>query len=277
MTSREERHYLLGHTVAELRRLDIQGDLYRETTVRAFRDGGIQPGMHVLDLGCGSGDVSLTAAESVGPGGRVLGVDRGAEAIAVARDKAAALGLDQVSFEQAEILDFERPALFDAIVGRFVLMHQPDPAAVLRNAVRSLKPGGPVVFIESHMKLLCTGGHSAPHSPLYDDVVRYKCAVVSGAGADLEAGGRLRTTFLGAGLPAPTCRLEARLEGGPDSPYYEYVEQSVRSMLPEAHRSGVDASSLGDVDTLAERLRQEVERLGAQLVVWPVVVALGRG
>ncbi len=73
----ETSHYLLGHTDRELRRLDLQGELYREITLRAFQDAGIEPGMRVLDIGCGSGDVSITVGGIVGPSGSVLGIDRG--------------------------------------------------------------------------------------------------------------------------------------------------------------------------------------------------------
>ena len=45
--SGEDAHYLLGHTDRELRRLDLQGELYRTTTIRAFRDAGIGEGMRV--------------------------------------------------------------------------------------------------------------------------------------------------------------------------------------------------------------------------------------
>ena len=70
MSERGDSHYLLGHTENELRRLDIQGDLYRDITRRAFLDAGIGPGMRVLDIGCGTGDVSLTVAPIVGAEGR---------------------------------------------------------------------------------------------------------------------------------------------------------------------------------------------------------------
>jgi len=271
-----DTHYLLGHTAHELRRLDVQGDLYRDTTVRAFREAGITAGMRVLDIGCGSGDVSITVADVVGPTGSVLGIDRGPDAIAIAQEKADKRNLGHVRFEASEINDFVRSEEFDALVGRFVLMHQADPAGALRGAARSVRDGGAVVMLESFMELLRTGAHSEPHSPLYDELVHFKCEVVRGAGADLSAGGRLRSTFLDAGLPEPACRLEARLEGGPDSPYYDYVEQSLRSMLPEAQRIGLKTYSEQDVEGMADRLRSEVVALRSSLVVWPVVAAWTR-
>jgi ubiquinone/menaquinone biosynthesis C-methylase UbiE len=269
-------HYLLGHTARELHRLDLQGELYRGTTVRAFEEAGIGPGSRVLDIGCGSGDVSITVGSLVGPNGSVLGIDRGATAVRDATEKAAHAGLTNVRFEQHEIDEFHTHDPFDALVGRFVLMHQPAPYKALRAATANVRPGGVVVMIESHMELLWTGGHSAPHSPLYEEVVDFKSRVVSGAGADLRAGGNLRRTFLQAGLPEPRCRLDAPVEGGHDSIYYDYVEQSVLSMLPEARRTGIDTFDEASASGLGDRLRDEAVELGASLVVWPVVTATAR-
>jgi len=270
-------HYLLGHTPNELERLDIQGVLYRDVTVRGLVDAGIGAGMRVLDLGCGTGDVTLTVAEMVGAAGQVVGIDRSPTGMEVGRRHARERGLDdRVEFVVGEIDDVADGG-FDALVGRFVLMHQTDPAATLRTASRALRPDGAVAMIESFMAMLDDGAaHSEPRSELYDSIVRWKCAVVGGAGADIRAGARLRRVFLDAGLPEPATRLEARLEGGADSPYYDYVAESVRSMLPEAARLGLGGFTERDIDSLADRLRSDVVGSGGVLVVWPVVVAWSR-
>lgn len=68
--------YVLGHADVEVRRLLLQGRLYNDYTEHALRLAGLRPGMRVLDIGCGPGDVSFIAARLVGPTGRVLGVGR---------------------------------------------------------------------------------------------------------------------------------------------------------------------------------------------------------
>ena len=54
--------YVLGHADAEVQRLLLQGRLYNDYTEHALRLAGLRPGMRVLDIGCGPGDVSFIAA-----------------------------------------------------------------------------------------------------------------------------------------------------------------------------------------------------------------------
>jgi len=270
-----EGWYVLERTARELDRLDLQGVLYREVTWRALVEGGIEAGMRVLDAGCGSGDVSFLAGEVVGRGGTVVGVDREAGAVEAAGERARRRGVTNVTFRNARFADVLEYAGFDALVGRFVLMHQSDPSAVLSAALHNIRPGGAVVFVESSMASILSH-HSLPHSPAYDAVVRWMCAVVGGSGADLEAGLRLRRTFLGAGLREPVLHLEARVEGGSDSAMYAYVAESVRSLLPRARALGIEGFDETTVGTLAERLREEVVRSDGVLVNWPVVAGWAR-
>jgi len=85
----------------ELARLEAQGAAMAPATRMIFAEAGIQPGMRVLDLGCGAGDVAFAAADLVGPDGSVVGVDRSPEALARARLRAEQRGLTQVRFVTA--------------------------------------------------------------------------------------------------------------------------------------------------------------------------------
>src|ERR1700730_18592339 len=71
----KETVYVLGHSQDEIGRLIDQAAIIRPTTERLLRSAGIERGMHVLDLGCGAGDVSMLAGKLVGPSGSVLGID----------------------------------------------------------------------------------------------------------------------------------------------------------------------------------------------------------
>ena len=84
MTVAHDDGYVLGHTDRELDRLDAQGLLYRDVTRSALVEAGVVPGMRVLDLGSGSGDVAFLAGELVEATGAVLGIERDAGTVASA-------------------------------------------------------------------------------------------------------------------------------------------------------------------------------------------------
>jgi SAM-dependent methyltransferase len=93
--------YVFEDSQREIQRLISQAAIVRPVTERLLRNVKIGPGMHVLDLGCGAGDVSMLAAEFVGPTGLVVGIDRNREVVTLAAERAQSAGLRQVSFEQA--------------------------------------------------------------------------------------------------------------------------------------------------------------------------------
>jgi tRNA A58 N-methylase Trm61 len=81
MASDDASEYVLGHSARELERLRRQAELVNPNTRQYLIEAGIAPGMRVLDVGSGAGDVAFLAAELVGPSGQVVGVDRSLNAI----------------------------------------------------------------------------------------------------------------------------------------------------------------------------------------------------
>ena len=124
--------YALGHSDDELERLRVQSRFVEPITRQFFREAGISPGMRVLDVGSGAGDVAFLIADLVGETGEVVGTDKAAAALATARQRAAAKGLHNVSFraDDPTEITFDQP--FDAVVGRYVLLFQADPAGMVR-------------------------------------------------------------------------------------------------------------------------------------------------
>ena len=140
--------YVLGHSEREVDRLKAQALLIDRITERFFRAAGVSAGMRVLDVGSGAGDVAFLASRIVDAEGSVMGTDRAPEAVRVARARAADRALQNVSFVEGDPaeLTFDEP--FDAVIGRYVLQSQKDPAAMLRRLSTKVRPGGVVVFHE---------------------------------------------------------------------------------------------------------------------------------
>jgi 2-polyprenyl-3-methyl-5-hydroxy-6-metoxy-1,4-benzoquinol methylase len=113
--------YLFGQSDEEAERLRLQARMFAPYTARFLEDAGISPGMKVLDVGTGAGDVALLAAGLVGQQGTVVGIDFNAELIETARARAAAAGCEHVSFVVRDAASVELDRGFDAVVGRCVL------------------------------------------------------------------------------------------------------------------------------------------------------------
>ena len=110
---------------------------------RLVADARLRPGLHVLDLGSGTGYPSLLAAQAVGPAGRVIGIDLADHMSAAGERKAKKLGLANVEFRTGDVtrLPFESGS-FDAVISRFCLMFLPEIAKGLAEVSRVLKAGG---------------------------------------------------------------------------------------------------------------------------------------
>jgi ubiquinone/menaquinone biosynthesis C-methylase UbiE len=129
-----------------------QADMLSEATERLFRKAGIGPGMRVLDVGSGAGDVALLARRLVGDVGEVIGTDRDEEQVAFAGRRARSLGYTNVRFIAADYRSLVLDTAVDAIVGRLVLVFSGDPVASLEDVCGNLRHGGIVAFQESIMQ-----------------------------------------------------------------------------------------------------------------------------
>lgn len=104
---------------------------------------GLPAGARVIDVCCGAGASALPAAEAVGPGGEVLGVDLSPALLELARAKARERGLTNVRFEVSDFEAMARPAApYDAAVCVFGIFFFKDMAAALRSLASWVRPGG---------------------------------------------------------------------------------------------------------------------------------------
>lgn len=254
--------YILGHSDEELARLGRQAKLIDPMTRRSFVAAGIGPGMRVLDVGSGAGHVAILVANLVGSSGQVVGVDRSPVALKTARSRTDALGLRNVSFLEGDPseMTFDQP--FDAVVGRYILMFQPDPVAMLRALVRHVRPNGIVVFHEPDWD----GVRSHPKVGAYDDACRWIDETIGKSGVDGHMGAKLHATFLAAGLPAPSLRLEALIGGGEDDERIRFITEIVGTLHDSIVEARVATAAEIDLATLPQRIAFQAKASGAVLV-----------
>ena len=247
----DSRPYVLGESEAEFRRLEMQSAFIRDLTEDVLKRAGLRPGMRVLDIGCGVGDVALLAGELVGPTGSVLGVDRSAASIKTAERRVAqARQHARIRLAVADLDSFVPDETFDAVVGRLVLMYLPDPAATLRRLAGHLRPGGIVVFQELSMPSI----RSVPDTPQFLQCKSWIMETFERTGFETDMGGKLFATFLTAGLPGPQMISAGRAEGGHRSLIYAYMAATMQSLLSAMERAGVTTADEVGIDDLAERL-----------------------
>jgi hypothetical protein len=213
----------------------------------------------------------LLAAEIVGPTGSVVGIDRDPGVLAIARERAQQMGSPTISFEQRSIEDFIASEPFDAVVGRFMLVYQPDPVSTLRHVTGLLRAGGILAMIEPDMSV---GVRSWPPVPLWEQVSDWIRETFRRGGVHLDVGARLYPLLRRAGLPGPTMRQDVLVGGGEAlGPVYPHCTDMIRSLLPRMEQFAIATAESVHVDTLAERLERETNAADSQVTYLPVFAA----
>jgi SAM-dependent methyltransferase len=259
--------YPLGSDEDELARLDLQGRALAPGTRAIFAAAGIRPGMRVLDLGCGAGDVALVAADMVGPEGYVVGVDQSAQAVARARLRAGQHGLAQVRFVEGDVHDPAPGGPFDVIVERLALMYVPDPAEVVRRQATGLRAGGLVVPIEFDFAT----ARVLPATPLASQAVSWLIEAFPKSGIH-SLGPRLWSVLLQAGLQ-PLGMMGLQPHFGPGDPDGAgLLAGIIRAALPVMERTGVATAEEIGVETLAQRLADELQ-MNAAVFAYPILLS----
>jgi ubiquinone/menaquinone biosynthesis C-methylase UbiE len=238
--------YVLGTDEQELQRLGLQHRLWSAAAHEAWERARIQPGMTVLDIGCGPGHATLDLAEIVGPRGRVTGIDESPKFLKHLQDQADARRLTNVERILADAQHLETLKLPDASVdfayARWVLCFVKDPEAIVRGVARILKPGGRFVVQDYfHYESMTI----APKRPSFTKVIDAVAKSWRERGGDPDIVGRLPAMFSAHGLAVDDLHVNRRL-ARPGTTMWHWPDSFWKSFLPRL-------VALGHLDQADER------------------------
>ena len=238
----------------EVARLEVPGAVWSPATRMIFAEAGIRPGMRVLDLGCGAGDVTFVAANLGGdPMAPLVGVDRSPDALARARLRAEQRGLTQVQFIEGDIHDPAPGGPFDAIVERS------RPCGGFRTRPRCCggRPrccarGGLVVPIEIDLSVM----RSLPENPFMTQVKSWLVEAFARGGLSM-LGPRLRAIVEEAGFrPLGMIGVQPHFGYG-DEVGLAYLVENMRVAEPLIVGTGVATAEEIGMETFEQRLKDE--------------------
>lgn len=245
--------YGVGHSPEELERLKAQGALLADLNRFYFAEAGIKPGMRVLDVGSGAGDVAMLVAQMVGPTGSVIGTDREDPALNTARARVKDAGLKNVEFLKGDPseMTFDQP--FDAVVGRLVLMYYPNATETIQKLTAHLKPGGIIGFLEPDY----SNCRTFPELPLFMRCAQLIEQALRTLGADPFIGLKLPKVFLDAGLKRPKVRCMSFNGTYVDAGPIFVFAQTLKTVMPVLEKIGAITAAEMQLDTLAQRMIDE--------------------
>ncbi|MBR0830648.1 methyltransferase domain-containing protein [Bradyrhizobium manausense] len=136
----------MGHTWVSQQA--VISDVFTSVTRVSLDAAAVEPGEHVIDVGCGTGDTLLAFAKVVGPSGAVLGVDVSVPMLDFAKHRAAEATLGNAAFALADATSYAfEPRWADLVYSRFGVMFFDDPVRAFTNIRSGMKAGGRLVFV----------------------------------------------------------------------------------------------------------------------------------
>ena len=227
-------------------RLDLVNDVFGPHSRRFLMNAGLREGISVLEVGCGSGNMTAFLAEQVGPAGRVVAVDASPQQIEIAGELCSNAGHRNVTFvcARAEALDLPGQR-FDLACCRLVLMHLREPGPVVARMAGLLVAGGTLACEEPTTSTL----HTLPRCEVFHRVNDLFLRAGKMAGIDLDVGDRLFPMIVEAGLRPTVAHFVQPMV--PIRVAKALVLAGVREGLPAALRAGIVTREAAD-ETLRE-------------------------
>jgi ubiquinone/menaquinone biosynthesis C-methylase UbiE len=246
--SRVSASYIIDGGEPGAARLAVLGRTLAASSESFLKRTGLRPGVRVLDVGCGSGELTGWMAELVGPA-EVVGVDVDLTVLAIARERWSAHPAAP-RFVLADATNVPGAlGRFDVVYARFLLSHQTDPLAVLRDLHALCRPGGVVAVEDVDIPAM----FCEPRSKAFDLATELYVRAAVARGAHPRLGPRLADLFEEAGFED--------IEAGAVHPaFHEGEGKRLAELTLRSIREAVLASELIDDDAFDEIL-DELQRL----------------
>lgn len=245
---REQDEYVLGTSDLEIDRLGLQHRIWSAWAHRLWERAAIQPGMTVLDVGCGPGHATMDLAELVGPSGHILAVDESALYLKTLNDRLQGRRLNNVERILGDVQDLEHilphaRGTVDIAWARWVLCFVARPQDVVRGIAQLLKPGGRVVIQDYFNYETFT---LAPRSEAITRIVRAVASSWRARGGDPDIVGRLPRMLREEGFTITHMDVDQRL-ARPGSTAWHWPDTFWRSFVPRlvamGHITAADAAA----------------------------------
>ncbi|KAH8119304.1 UbiE family methyltransferase [Phellopilus nigrolimitatus] len=234
----------------------------------AYLLDSLKPDMHVLDVGCGPGTITIDLAKLV-PKGQVVGLEPASDVLNQARANAAEHGVDNVKFEVGNVQALAYPDnTFDVVHAHQVLQYVGDPVQALREMRRVTKPGGIVAVREGD----CSTMAWYPDVEGISEWQELYLRVARGNGGEPSAGRRLHAWARQAGFARDSITSSASnwlFSTAEEIASWSsmWVDHTVDSSFA---RSAIDGG-LADKDKL-DYISQGFRKWGAQEDAWFVLM-----
>ena len=225
-----ERYVIRGGREGYDRLRLLARDRWPDTSALLAR-AGIRPGMRCVDLGCGGGEVTFEIARLVAPDGHVTGIDMDEVKLGLAREAAAARGIDNVDFRASNVNEWNEPDGYDLVYTRFLLQHLSHPVDLLRRMWDAVRAGGVLVAEDADFEGWCC----YPPNDGFDFFVRTYGEVLARRGGDHAVGRKLFSYFLEAGIPETHIDLvqPLRMSGDEKTLAWSTLEASIEAIVSE--------------------------------------------
>ena len=182
--------YFIATGETDRLRLDILNKIYNPVALQFFKKVGLNPGMTVLEFGCGTGIIACELAKMVGPSGKVIAIDNSEAQLEIARAHAKALGITHVEFICCDIENVDTlKEAFDFCYGRWILEFTKKTPEILKKIYASLKVTG--IFTCEVCDVFDTGYFSVPQVEVVDQWHALMIRNFQSLGLDVHLGHKL--------------------------------------------------------------------------------------